>query len=593
MADDKFKSRNIILDFMDPENRILYGTYANYDATDHERILSQALNVAVLLCDEYCILPPCAIMQCRVARNTLIGKSSFFDSALIKFPVRERTLKAFFDKKKLNYEKDRLDDDYAEFFSEDGPKFLIEHATEIIKRETKIGEAVAEMVSALGCDDPLLAGLKKKYDDEMINEIKRAPAELIKNGEAISVKAIKRLLNLDCDEDIDFQIGRILQNKYFYIYIYEYDAQIIYDIPPKTTDFLMTHADTAFEYSYIRHVFTLLGLFDTILNAKSDDIINMRQLASYYDFMESLIGIGRSSKTLDAAKKTASKIIETCRRDLKISFFKITEINMEPAGEKDNILEVISQRFSAFAMGYRKHCNETDEGKHEVNASATVAANSGYISKLKLKLAACDINKPYVFIGYNRNDLERQVYEDCIYLGQMGVNYWIDNANMYGCDANSEGWKTVVQTAIEKCSIYIPYISPSFFNSAPCCEEVRNFFKLNSEAAILILIQNGYTIDAIIRKILTYDNILQGDEAQNMIRLFKASPGSDGTSRKYIIDQPYRVCHQTSFLHYINDSIFYNTFAKQNVINAELYNDFECWCGKGNYLLNNLSLDRP
>ena len=37
---------NIILDFMDPENRILYGSYKNLSETEHVRLLKEGLNLA-------------------------------------------------------------------------------------------------------------------------------------------------------------------------------------------------------------------------------------------------------------------------------------------------------------------------------------------------------------------------------------------------------------------------------------------------------------------------------------------------------------------------------------------------------------------
>ena len=94
---------------MDPENRILYGTYKNYSSQEHAKILSESLNVAVFLCGEYCILPPCAIMQCKCVRAALEEKCSYLDEGLIKFPVRERTLQDFIEKKKKNYSKDKND----------------------------------------------------------------------------------------------------------------------------------------------------------------------------------------------------------------------------------------------------------------------------------------------------------------------------------------------------------------------------------------------------------------------------------------------------------------------------------------------------
>jgi hypothetical protein len=186
--------------------------------------------------------------------------------------------------------------------------------------------------------------------------------------------------------------------------------------------------------------------------------------------------------------------------------------------------------------------------------------------------------------------MEETVYKDCILLGKMGVNYWVDNANMHGCNQNSEGWKTVVKEALSACGIYIPYVSPLFFDSRPCCEEVKNFFDLNKDAGILILLKNGFTADEIITKILTYDNILQGEDANNMMKLFKASAHPSTHQTPYIIDQLYRHCAHTHFEHYICDSLFYNTFLHHGIINRERFPNYQSWHNAGCVAMEEVSL---
>lgn len=555
--------KNIILDFMDPENRILYGTYKNYSAEKHVSILKKALNLSILMCKDYCILPPCAILQCRYVRKVLYESEVFLDEELIRFPLRESSLAAFFEKKRKNYQLDREDEDYSDFFSSNGPDFLQDHLTGLIKRETKMGEAIAMSIAALPFDDPLWAELQRIYDPIMLEKIRQAPTELISEGTAISVKGIKRLLKID--EDVDYQIGRILQNKYFSIYISEYDAEVIHDIPPKTSDFFIRHISILYEYRFLRHTFNAIGLFSWVQNASATHIARIRKISSYFSFVSALEEIASSSYNEQEAKQKVSLITES-----------IAPFDQLGADQIDfsNVIREISHRFDQFVKAYETY--KTSNQPQQAN-TPLIVPSSQQIEQLKHQLQPCDMCKPSVFIGYNRSDSEERVYQDCIMLGKMGVNYWVDNANMHGCKPDSDGWKSIIRSAISSCSVYIPYISPGFFSSDPCCNEVKMFFEFNRTASIVLLIQNGYPIDHIIQNILTYNNILQGDIARSMVMLFKAT--SNGRE-KYALDQPFRYCTIDKFVYYINDSIFYNTFCERNVL-KKVVSSFDQWRALG------------
>lgn len=580
---------NIILDFFDPENRILYGSYKNLEPDEHVRLLKEGLNLASFICDDFCILPPSAIMQCRIARRALMESSYYFDEGILRFPLRESSLDAFIEKKKNNYAWDKTDDDYSEFFAEDGPAFLHNHAKEIIKRETKIGAAIAAMVEATPFDHPLWQYLYQNYPLSVLEKIQSAPRELVERDEAISVKAIKRIRNLEEYKDIDFQIGRILQNKYFYAYIYEYGAKIISEVPIKTTDFLMEHFGPAYEYSYWRFMLKSLGLADLILKSGSKTIVQLRNTPGCFEFVNTAIALGSSVSTVTQAKKVLAGVMTGVRQMLG----KKVLMPFRPVGDDNELtieeLEEISELFYSFAKsGESAYANNYDH----IESSKHVAqlADMEEVDRLKQQLTPCDFSKPFVFISYNRADMELNVYKDCIMLEKMGINCWVDNANMHGCNRDSEGWKTVINEALAACSLYIPYVSPTFFDSRPCCEEVKNFFRLNKDAGILILLKSGFSPDEIITKILTYDNILQGEDANNMIKLFKANASSSGHSTPYSIDQIYRHCSNEYFMHYIQDPIFFNTFRYYGIIDNMRFPDYQSWREKGLDLIKAVSL---
>lgn len=567
---------NIILDFIDPENRILYGSYNNLHPDEHVRLLKEGLNLAAFICDEYCILPPCAIMQCRIARRALMESPWYFDEGIIRFPMRESSIDVFLEKKRKNYALDQTDDDYREFFAEGGPAFLREHATGIIKRNTKIGDAIAAMVEATPFDHPLWQALTENYPQSVWESIRSAPRELVDRNEAISVKAIKRLRNLGDYKEIDFHIGQILQNKYFYAYIYEYGAKVISGVKIKTTDFKIEHFGPAYEYSYWIFLLKALGLRDMILKSDSGVIVELRDTPGCYEFVSAAIALGSAASSIKEAKNLVSKVMVDVRRKLGKTMLPTYPPLTNKYMLNTETVEKVSKLFYTFLESWEAAEASLEKDKH-LPMVPVWSGSKNRVMQLKQRLAPCDMEKPFVFVGYNRVDMEETVYRDCILLGKMGINYWVDNANMHGCDQNSEGWKTVVDEALSKCGVYLPYISPAFFDSQPCCEEVKRFFELNKNAGISILLKPGFSSDEIITKILSYNNILQGDHANNMIKLFKANAVPDNHRAAYAIDQLYRYCADVHFEHFISDSMFYNTFCRYGIVDKERFPDYQSW----------------
>src|SRR5438270_751332 len=96
--------KNIFLDFLSPENHVIYGADRNLRSSELVELLSRSLIVAVLLSGEYCILPPFFPLQSDEVRRALQSKGVLIAQGAIRIPVRESSLASFFDKKMVEYE---------------------------------------------------------------------------------------------------------------------------------------------------------------------------------------------------------------------------------------------------------------------------------------------------------------------------------------------------------------------------------------------------------------------------------------------------------------------------------------------------------
>lgn len=570
--------KNIILDFMDPENKNLYGTYKDFSAKQHVKVLKKSLNLSVFLCDEYCIIPPRAALRCKYTRKALEESSYYLEKGLIRFPIREKSLEQLSVKKKNDYSQDVQAINNLEFDLSSSPEFINNYSNAIVRRETRVGQAVAEMVVATPFENPLWKKLVEKYsdDDKKLIQIQEAPKKLIQNNKDVSVDGIKKVLDFEIDKDDEFNIGSILQNKYFYIYIYEYDGRLIHGIPPKTTDFMIEHFGLAYEYSFWNYVLKQLKIYKCISKSDSKSICMMRDIPNCKKFVDSLMLLGEHAKKLSNVRIILSNLVN--RLGDFCPGIAITPIGpfSEEAQLDDTATAYLSSLFYAVSEAIRIYLPEALETKTEEKESLADDRLRQVIESIDLK--KCKKKKPYAFISYSSNEMKDTVYRDCVVLGEMGVNYWVDLENMVGTPKDSRGWKSTITKALKNCKLYIPYISQSFFTSDNCCEEVQTFIKKNNGAGIVLIIAKGFTIDKAIQQILTYNNILQRKVANSMIELFQMH--ANNASKNIVVDQPYILDNGEWFSCYYRESLLYNSFIEYKIIDAETYPNQTVWRNK-------------
>jgi len=90
------------------------------------------------------------------------------------------------------------------------------------------------------------------------------------------------------------------------------------------------------------------------------------------------------------------------------------------------------------------------------------------------QLKVCDLTKPFVFISYCESNAAR-VYEICLMLDYLGVNYFIDKKNIVSSSFYSEGWKTEITNALnnENCTSAFIFLSEEYFASSNCLYEIE------------------------------------------------------------------------------------------------------------------------
>jgi hypothetical protein len=95
---------NIFLDFLNRDSRQIYGLFEATKKSTHIKYLIEAINISVLLCDEYCIVPPGFIAECPFVWETLERRLDYLSERVIRLPMRESSFDDFFIKKQREYQ---------------------------------------------------------------------------------------------------------------------------------------------------------------------------------------------------------------------------------------------------------------------------------------------------------------------------------------------------------------------------------------------------------------------------------------------------------------------------------------------------------
>ncbi len=94
---------NVLLDFLNRDSRKIYGLYSNMASDDHVWLLNEAINVAVFLCAEYCIMPPGFLAEDPLLQQALTRCQIFLIDRVIRMPIKEETLEDFLEKRQREY----------------------------------------------------------------------------------------------------------------------------------------------------------------------------------------------------------------------------------------------------------------------------------------------------------------------------------------------------------------------------------------------------------------------------------------------------------------------------------------------------------
>src|ERR1700686_2433719 len=273
--------RNILLHFLDRENRKVWKLYSNANRAVHVRLLSDALRLSVFLCKEFCLLTPGAILDCEISRGVLLAHPSFLASSLVRFPLREGDLDEFLNKRRREYGP--YHDDYPHMSLIACARLLRKYPQCVIARKTTIGESLAAHWEA-GPDiaNEVASGFDAIYPGH-VEVVRHIPSELRGRGLGVTWSAISSELS-QLGGAIS-NVGQILlQREYFQAYLREFPFTTLTGLPFDTVEVVRGDGGLAYDYRALREGLMAAKIWNLILGIPDEELVQLRSERGYFAF---------------------------------------------------------------------------------------------------------------------------------------------------------------------------------------------------------------------------------------------------------------------------------------------------------------------
>jgi len=284
---------NVFLDFLNRDSREIYGLYRNTSLENHISLLNEAINVAVFLCADFCVMPPGFFLEDQLAQQALLRCKEYFLDRLIRMPLREEGLDTYFEKKQREYRP--LKKKYTGLFDSSNQGLLKSCSNALIPRLSKIGFELAKQWE----EGPDRAGIWKQLIEGMqprdIGRIRSLPKSIHQKGTAVTWAAIEK--EIDKNIGVDHRRFRYaVQNHYFRIYMDEFNCRIITNLPFSRTNFFLESGELDYDYEALKGALSAIRLWRIVKGISAISMIRLRTRHGYFAFRDAFAKVARKCK---------------------------------------------------------------------------------------------------------------------------------------------------------------------------------------------------------------------------------------------------------------------------------------------------------
>jgi len=306
---------NVLIDFLNREDRILYGLFANLKAEAHVRLLTNLLNVAVFFCHEYCITSPGPIAECTIAQEALRRRADYLRERVIRLPIRENDIGSFLEKKERQY--GGHPDIYRNLFSATSDRFLHRFTMATTGRQTHIGQFIAKQWEAGPDTDPNWSGVLQDTSAKEVEDIRLIGQRLASDGSAVNWPNIRDILTNQWTLK-EPELHRILQHYYFNAYLAEYRLQQMTGLPFGRS---RTFGGSALSYDYeaLKEALLACVSWKAVLTMSASSLLKLRSRLGYFRMRNLFDGIATVCKSPREVGRQFAFAVSLCRPAIRKS----------------------------------------------------------------------------------------------------------------------------------------------------------------------------------------------------------------------------------------------------------------------------------
>lgn len=279
--------KNLLLHFLNQHAQDIVGL--NVEARQKTRaprgFLETALRAAILFSEDAAIMPPGFFLESPRVFDIIARSSIFFDAGLIKLPMREINLADLIEKKRIEYHS--VSASFSGLFDETRLGLFSKTTPFFIPRQTRIGESATQHWEAGPDEDTNWIPLISAITPQGVDRLRSAPTLLLEDGIALTWPAL--LPQLDNEAKASEALVRVvLQQNYFSLYLDEYNAALMCDLPNNLDVFIPREMERYYSFRTLFNVLQSLGL-TWVWELSPLNFVQLRCSAGWTSFADALV----------------------------------------------------------------------------------------------------------------------------------------------------------------------------------------------------------------------------------------------------------------------------------------------------------------